>query len=364
MRCDLFCRVVDNYGDAAICWRIARQLAGEHGLRVRLWIDAPAVLAVLVPGARAGLRLDGVEIETWSERDPRLADPAPDAIADVVVGAFACTLPDAYRVAMRARRPVWIDLEYLSAEDWVPGHHGLPSPKPDGLVEHFFFPGPHPASGGLVREADLFARRDAFDDTARTEFLAGLGVAPRAGERLASLFCYPDAAVPALLDAFAARPETWRVLVPAGVTPLAAGHPVAVPVPWIAQADYDRLLWSCDLNFVRGEDSVVRGLWAARPMVWQAYRQDEGAHRPKVRAWIDGWIAQAAPGEAAAAALRALEDAWNADAADAAAALPAALPALLDRLPELAAAARRWTAVEAGRPDLASRLVDFIVVRL
>ena len=36
---DVFCRVVDNYGDAAVCWRLARQLADEHGARVRLWID-------------------------------------------------------------------------------------------------------------------------------------------------------------------------------------------------------------------------------------------------------------------------------------------------------------------------------------
>ena len=42
MTLDLFCRVVDNYGDLGVCWRLARQLAGEHGVAVRLWVDALA----------------------------------------------------------------------------------------------------------------------------------------------------------------------------------------------------------------------------------------------------------------------------------------------------------------------------------
>ncbi|MFM1989381.1 MAG: hypothetical protein RJA99_2338 [Pseudomonadota bacterium] len=363
-RWDLFCRVVDNFGDAAVCWRLARQLAREHGARPRLWIDDPATLTALVPGAAAGAAVDGVTLEAWTAGDPRLCATTADDVADVVVGAFACTLPEAYRAAMRARRPVWIDLEYLSAEGWVPGHHGLPSPKPDGLVEHFFFPGLDAATGGLLREADLIARRDAFDADARTAFLASIGVAPREGERLASLFCYPDAPARALLDALAARAEPWRVLVPHGVAPQAAGHPLAVPIPFVPQADYDRLLWSCDLNLVRGEDSLVRALWAARPMVWQIYRQDEDAHRPKLQALLDGWIAEARPAPAAAAALAAMEAAWNADPRDAHALLPAALDALLDALPELRSAAGRWVARAAARPDLCARLVDFVSGRL
>lgn len=365
-RWDLFCRVVDNYGDAAVCWRLARQLAAEHGARPRLWIDDPAPLAALVPGAAAGATVDGVTLAAWTPDDPRLAAPPPEEVADVVIGAFACTLPDGYRAAMRARRPVWIDLEYLSAEAWVPSHHGLPSPKPDGLVEHFFFPGPDAATGGLLREADLAARRDAFDAAARVRFLASIGVTPREGERLASLFCYPDAPVRALLDALAARPEPWRVLVPRGVAPQAAGHRLAVPIPFVPQADYDRLLWSCDLNFVRGEDSVVRALWAARPMVWQVYRQAEDAHDPKLRALVDAWIAEARPAPAAAAALVATEAAWNAAPQNAPLHVPlhAPLHALLDALPELRVAAGRWAARAAAHPDLCSRLVDFVVDRL
>ncbi len=367
-RWDLFCTVVDNLGDAAICWRLARQLAAEHDLDVRLWIDRPDALASMVPRAAPGAIVDGVRIELDDRADPRLAATAPDEVADVVVVTLASVLPEAYRAAMRARRPraTWVAFEYLSAEDWVSTHHGLPSPKPDGLVEHWFFPGFGPRTGGLLREADLLARRAAFvaDPTAREALLASLGVASRPDERLASLFCYPDAAIRPLLDAFAARREPWRVLVPRGVAPASAGHPIAVPIPFVPQRDFDALLWSCALNFVRGEESFVRALWAQRPMVWQAYRQPEAAHRPKVSAFVAAWTRDAAPARGAAAAFAAMHEAWNAPPDAAGRLLPAALPALLDELPALAEASGRWAQAHAATPDLATRLVAFVRDRL
>jgi uncharacterized repeat protein (TIGR03837 family) len=365
-RWDVFCRVVDNLGDAAVCWRLARLLSTAHGLRPRLWVDRPDALALLVPGARGGASIDGVRIERWDDADPRVAATRPDEVADVVIAGFACSLPDAYRAAMVARRPVWVNLEYLSAEDWVPSHHGLPSPKPDGLVEHFFFPGLHPATGGLLREPDLLDRRDAYerDADARATFLASIGVDAAPGIRLASLFCYPDEPVRPLLDAFAARPEPWRVLVPAGIAPAAAGHRVAVPVPFLPQRDYDRLLWSCALNLVRGEDSLARALWSGRAFVWQAYRQQEGAHRPKARALVEAWCEQAAPPAEAAAAFAAVHEAWNDAPETGAVRIGPSLDAFLDWLPAIGDAARRWSRLAAESPDLSGRLVGFVADRL
>ena len=54
-------------------------------------------------------------------------------------------------------------------------------------------------------------------------------------------------------------------------------------LPLLTQRDYDHLLWACDLNFVRGEDSFVRAQWAGAPFVWQIYPQDDGAHAAQAR---------------------------------------------------------------------------------
>jgi len=366
LRCEFFCRVIDNLGDAAVSWRLARQLSHEHGWQVRLWIDAPTVLAQLVPGVRAGRVHEGVRVERWPTGDgPRGQTP------DVVIAAFGCELPGWLRRTMRTDRPVWINLEYLSAEPWVDSHHGLPSPKADGLIEHFFFPGFTPSSGGLIREVTLLAEREAFDADpwSRQTMLSRLGVTVRPGDRLASVFCYPDSPIQALLQTLARRApeERWRVLVPAGVPVPREGLGEAAlallqPIPFVPQHDYDRLLWCCELNWVRGEDSWVRALWSGRPFIWQAYRQGDQAHHVKLEAFLNHWIGQARPPASAAACWREVHEAWNGMVPEQA--LHDSLPRLLDRLQALRAAARHWETQQQASPDLAQRLVDFVRRRL
>jgi uncharacterized repeat protein (TIGR03837 family) len=361
-RWDVFCRVVDNFGDAGIGWRLARQLATEHGIRSTLWIDRPETLARLVPGLGPGSSRDGVTVRRW--QDAETAEWRPDEVADVVIAAFAAELPAALRRAMRLRRPVWLDLEHLSAEDWVESSHGLPSPKPDGLVEHFFFPGFTERTGGLLREADLLRTRDRFaaDRRGMRAWLLGLGVPADPAESLLSLFCYPHAPADRLLEALAASGRRWRVLLPDGVLPdlPAAGHAQVVVqrIPFLPQVEYDRLLWACDANFVRGEDSVVRALWAARPLVWQPYPQAPDARTPKLRAFVRRFVADSGSCGPAGDAFAAAHEAWNTGQGTA-----QALTDWLALLPQLEDAGRRWTARAVPGDDLASRLVRFASCR-
>jgi uncharacterized repeat protein (TIGR03837 family) len=281
--------------------------------------------------------------------------------------------------AMGARtpRPVWINLEHLSAESWVEGCHGLPSPHPQlSLVKYFFFPGFTRATGGLLIERGLAPARDAFqhDTAAVAAMWRSLGIVPDPAAMHVSLFCYANAALPALLDAWAADSAPIMCVVPDGAacTQLAqitgrrieAGVHVQlkrlaiVAIPFLEIDAYDRLLWACDINFVRGEDSFVRAQLAARPLVWQAYRQAEDAHLRKASAFLDRY----------AAALRAevgtpfkvFSAAWNRESADAGRQW-AALRANRDAL---AAHARAWAADLAAGPSLASELAKFSEDRL
>ena len=311
LRWDLFCHVVDNYGDLGVCWRLAADLAAR-GDSVRLWVDDARALAWMAPRGAAG-----VSVHPWPA-----ADDAAIVPADAVLEAFGCSLPPGFVRAMAARRPppAWINLEYLSAEDYVERNHLLPSPQlvgpGRGLVKHFFYPGFGQRTGGLIRETDLAARQRAFDAAA---WRRAQGIAPAAGERCVSLFCYANAALPAL-----------------------------------AQTDYDHLLWSCDLNLVRGEDSFVRAQWAGRPFLWQIYPQSDGAHARKLAAFDDRFLAGAPA--SLAASLRAASLAWNGIGAAQRIELPPlaawgehcrAWREQLRRLPDLAAGLRAF--VRAGR---------------
>jgi uncharacterized repeat protein (TIGR03837 family) len=343
--CDIFCLVVDNYGDAGVCWRLARQLADEHGWRVRLWIDDPAPLRQLAPDHAAG----PVDVRIWPAAWPA-PWPAADC-ADVVIEAFACELPPPYVEAMAAREtpPVWLNLEYLSAERWVAGCHGMRSPHPRlPLVKYFFFPGFDETTGGLLRERDCEARRSRFDEAA---FRAEFGLPPRnVDELVISLFSYENPALPALMKSWADSDRPIRLLRP-GASGVAStsGNLSVHPLPFLPQHRYDELLWACDLNFVRGEDSFVRAQWAAKPFVWHIYPQTDEAHRVKLDAFLA--IHPAGP---------LLEDfwhAWNGDGTP-------DWPDFAAHLPGLEEGSQQWAKALAARPDLANKLVQFCLERL
>jgi uncharacterized repeat protein (TIGR03837 family) len=331
---DVYCRVVDNLGDAGVCWRLAANLAAR-GQQVRLVIDDASPLAFMAPEGALG-----VEVLDW----PGPADPG-----DVVIEAFGCDPPDATVAAMARRRPapVWINLEYLSAEGYVERSHGLPSPQRNGLTKWFFYPGFTARTGGLLRELGLMATRACFD---RRTWLQELVAAPRPGERVITLFCYDNPALPALLEELARQPTLLLVtpgaaqrqvdaLVSPSASLLRAHH-----LPWLNQVDFDHLLWASDMNLVRGEDSLVRAVWAGVPFIWQAYPQRDGAHHAKVEALL----AQMRPPDDWAATWRA----WNGITA-AWPGLPAAWPA----------ASGVWRQGLLAQPDLVTQLSSFVETR-
>lgn len=357
--CDLFCRVVDNLGDAGVCWRLARQLAREYEWAVRLWIDDPVPLAGLRPGIAPGLSrqvVDGVEIRPWPEPFPEIRP------GDVVIEAFACELPPGFVLAMaaQAKAPVWINLEYLSAEDWVPGCHGLPSPHPTlPLVKHFFFPGFAPGTGGLIRERDF----------------ATPGTRSPGKELSVSLFCYQNAALPDLLALWAEsdppvscqvadglpREQVARWLgrsFPAGSS-VSHGSLNLIAAPFVSQAAYDARLAGCDLNFVRGEDSFVRAQWAERPFVWQAYPQEDAAHFGKLDAFLNCYLRGLRDDQRTMNAVAAFWRAWN-GAGD----IAAAWPEFRGVLPRLTLHGKAWTREISEPGYLAQNLVRFCGERL
>jgi uncharacterized repeat protein (TIGR03837 family) len=374
----IFCKVVDNYGDIGICWRLARQFAQEHAIAVTLWVDDLASFRRIWPAVAldaATQVLEGVTVRHWHGQDGEFA--ASD-IPDIVIEFFGVELPPGYVAAMAQcePRPVWINYEGLSAEEWVEGCHTLPSMHPRlKLTKHFFFPGFNGKTGGLLREGDLLARRDAFqaDPAAQARFLAGLGVLPQERDGLkASLFCYPDAPAAALFEAWSAGDRRVTCLVPEGVAKeqvaafLGADAAAAASVtrgaltlrvvPFMHQDDYDRLLWTCDLNFVRGEDSWVRAQWAGRPFVWHIYPQDENLHHVKLRAFLQKLAAQD---------LRSLIDVslrWNgarSDDMDDRADWPQLWTSLQADLPAITRRAAEWQAQMLANGDLVSNLLNF-----
>ncbi|MGN0921776.1 MAG: elongation factor P maturation arginine rhamnosyltransferase EarP [Cellvibrio sp.] len=314
---DIFCRVIDNFGDIGVCWRLARQLAREYPVHVRLWVDDLSALITIWPDASNcdDQMLDGVRVLRWIESNESIFIDVP---AQVVIEAFACEIPASYQALMAKNKenaPRWINLDYLSAEPWVEDCHNLASISPaTGLKKTFFFPGFTQKTGGLIRESGLIEVHGAWLD--RGKWLAEKGVHPTEDATLISLFAYENSGISVLIEAWIQSGEAIHCLVPHGKvthsvnaylcaqglpdlseqTPLVRIENLTIQnIPFLKQDDYDKLLWSMNINFVRGEDSFVRANWAAIPFVWHIYVQDEDAHLEKLSHYLNLFLQSASP---------------------------------------------------------------------
>lgn len=368
----IFCKVVDNYGDIGICWRLARQCRQERGLDVTLWVDDLGSFGRICPEVDPYSPLQqvqGVKVVHWRGQEGRFE---PAEVADIVIEFFGVDIPPGYAEAMAKRepRPVWINYEGLSAEEWVEGCHRLPSMHPRlPITKYFFFPGFTDKTGGLLHEANLDEDRRRFqgDPAAMAAFLGRFGVTAAEMDTLkVSLFCYPHAPVAELLGVWEGGGTAVTCLVPEGVARDAVqaflgkeacagasgtcGALTLRVLPFVPQPDYDRLLWACDLNMVRGEDSWVRAQWAARPFIWHIYPQDENLHHKKLRAFLQRYAAgidslvRFSLGWNGAAGELDWADAWT---------------ALKDDMPNIAHRAAHWERQVLENGDLVSRLLAF-----
>jgi uncharacterized repeat protein (TIGR03837 family) len=267
----VFCRVIDNHGDLGVCWRLAQQLA-QAGHAVTLWVDDGSALAWMAPEGASG-----VTVRQWPVT---IHDAQWPQTHTVLIEAFGCALPECVhqRVAQHRAPLVWLNLEYLSAEPFVERNHGLASPVSQGPAagrnKWFFYPGFTPGTGGLLRDTSggASATLDALGLGERTEV---------------SVFSYDSPALGSLVRHF--QGLGLRVWCLAGKAAEAARAQACTPhtLPYLTQADFDELLQRCAFNVVRGEDSLTRALWAARPFIWHIYPQADGAHIAKLNAFLD-----------------------------------------------------------------------------
>ena len=315
---DIFCRVVDNFGDVGVSWRLAKQFATEHGFTVRYIVDNLEVFKKFSPGIKpgelgrgfagsggagqsvTGQIVDGVLILLWDEDYLRETYHEP---AQVVLEMFGGGLPAHVISHMSANPTEWIDVQYLSAEDWVPRFHAIPSFEPSSNLERtLFFPGFSGDTGGLLRESGLLAERDAFqgDVVAQNLWRTKFGLPAVDSDLIdTSFFSYQDAPLGAFIEAVRKSPRPVRVFLTAGVDSSIAQRLRderdalnLYELPFLSQSDYDRLLWSCDLNLVRGEDSWTRAIWSGRPFLWHIYRQEKNAHFRKLSAFLKVYTTQ------------------------------------------------------------------------
>ena len=289
---DIFCRVIDNFGDAGVLWRLARDFT-NHGHHVRLIIDDVNTLSALAPELQSDhfsqKTSRGIQVLKWESAWDR--GDCPLEPAQIVIEGFACQIPRDYefKMSLMQNAPVWINLDYMSAEDWIDEFNALPSPHPNlPLTKYFWFPGVTKKSAGLIIEDGYRLRQERFDHAA---FLKKMGADPDMVTLF--FFAYPYGPIKALAKALAAYPRPLQLLLSATksgellkaeLEALDAPHIRLVTLPFVDQETFDEILWASDIAFIRGEDSAARAMLSGVPFVWHIYHQDDDAHMVKLAA--------------------------------------------------------------------------------
>lgn len=300
MRWDIFCQIVDNYGDAGVCWRLARSLSSIHGQEVRIFCDDLPTLNLLASGVDPVIK-GQIELLPWEASHHNARHPTQTP--DVVIEAFGCELPERYLAGLyiTAVKPIIINLEYLSAEPWVTEFHGKASPQSHGIPKYFFFPGFQEAVGGLL--LDPIPQIGVIVAKHIPEDLKAIWTKLRPNAKRISIFCYPGAPLRKWLSDIGFIGEDVDVLLAHGHEELLnvyderqlnlPGNIQIHSMPFVSQDEYDWVLSQCDFNIVRGEDSFIRAQLAGKPFIWHIYPQEDRAHEVKLAAFLDLYLEEA-----------------------------------------------------------------------
>ncbi len=312
----IFCKVIDNFGDIGVCWRLARQLCSEYNINVCLWVDDIVSFTKICPQvdpSKQKQTVSGVTIRLWQVNDKCLPDS--NNTPHVLIESFACELPQPLQHWADTHSVLWINLEYLSAEDWVEQIHLLASPRPSGQKKLFFFPGFAEQTGGLLREHALYQQRLDFLDnpSAQKHFRDQLQLPQQDnGRRNLFIFSYNTPALSEWLNCWQNLSIPLNIWLAPGLSTQSLAHLLpASPkagaqinigslniniLPMVQQQDFDKILWLADINIVRGEDSLVRAHWAHKPFFWHIYPQQDHAHLTKLDAFWQKVYGSFSPG--------------------------------------------------------------------
>lgn len=311
---DIFCQVIDNFGDVGVVYRLATQLKNRY--RVRIFIDSLKELVLLnsyVDSQKKFQKVEGIEFVTYDYLEKNWETITPN---EIIIEAFGCEIHGGYYGKAKNQSKLLINLEYLSSEEWTLGFHGMESFIGAKTLRKFFYiPGLLPESGGVLFQRDKIeeiknisyeekqSRLDRYMENFPREF--------REGKKIGTIFSY-EKNFEKLFETLNIQNEETILLLLGEKTQKSVkevlkklkenreekkdieekGNTVRYKkihmesYPFIPQQEYDELIMLTDFNFVRGEDSFVRAVLSGIPFLWHIYFQEEGVHMEKLKGFL------------------------------------------------------------------------------
>lgn len=300
----ILCKVVDNFGDIGVVYRLARAIEDVKSkfnditdLKIRIVVDNLKSFSMLVPQIKPELdyqMYNGWEIFQW-ENNQLCFDEFSKNPPQIILECFQCG------------RPQWLDellfvkkvpnvvniimIDYLTGEDYAEDFHCLQSLTRSARVKKVnFMPGFTKKTGGLILDKafvdSLEKAQKIKSNEENNKFLELV------------FFSYQKDLVPVIkaFEEYEKKSEkkvNVRLAKGAGFESFIDSWEKSdknihiEELDFIPQEEWDFLLCKTPLLFIRGEDSLARACLSGNPFVWHAYPQSEDYHLVKVQGLLN-----------------------------------------------------------------------------
>lgn len=304
MEITVLCKVVDNFGDIGVVFRLCRALSElKKNLEIRLVVsnlDSFAKISKGIDSTKTFQEFRGWKVFDWND-------------SALCKKEFSKNPPEFILECFQCGRPEWLEellfspqfnlnvqivnVEYLTAESWADDFHLLKSGTRSAKIKKInFMPGFTKKTGGLILDKNfmrcLSEKKFALNLVKQNLYKKILS------EDFSDSFKILIFSYPKNFDFLASAIKEFSflkkiiVFVASGAGADSAKISLKkfkvdfVCLPFMQQEVWDAFLSLMDFSFVRGEDSFSRCCLFGNPFIWNIYPQEEEFHIVKLNAFL------------------------------------------------------------------------------
>ena len=286
MEITILCKVVDNFGDIGVVWRLCKRLKEiDSDLKINLIVDDLFSFNKICSGIQYNKDVQsymGIDIYDWKRDDfcYQTFIKNDGEKLSLILECFQCGRPDWMEKILfedkLSRIVNIIMIDYLTAEKYAEDFHCLKSLTRSAKVQKVnFMPGFTNKTGGLIIDS-TWENIPSYNPLGEILiFTYERNWAPL----VRALNKYGKKSLVAQGRGF----ESFMQAVKEENQNLENFN----PLPFINQCEWDQVMKKSSILFIRGEESMSRACLSGIPFVWHAYPQSDEYQLVKVQALLN-----------------------------------------------------------------------------
>lgn len=283
----VLCKVVDNFGDIGVVWRLCKQLKNVNkSAEINLIVDDLKSFNKICNEIKINgvfeQKVENINIIDWNAFDfcYEKFSKNDGEMLSLILECFQCGRPDWMEKILfedKLNRTVQIIMiDYLTAEKYAEDFHCLESLTRSKKVQKInFMPGFTEKTGGLIIDDEW-----CFISERKNEGPVLIFTYERDWKPLARVLINADKKVKLArgrgFDSFAGAWEKCS-----------GNAKNLIELPYLNQDEWDKMMKDCSILIIRGEESMSRACLSGIPFIWHAYPQSDEYQLVKVNALLE-----------------------------------------------------------------------------